>query len=41
MIQLSKKGKKVSDVFYAVKSTKGNLIIDYYKDHLASPIDKE
>lgn len=39
--QLSKKGKKVSDVFYAVKSTKGNLIIDYYKDHLASPIDKE
>lgn len=39
--QLEKRGKRIEDVFYAVKSTNGKLILDYYQDGLKHPIDKE
>lgn len=39
--QLKKQGKKVEDVFYAVKSSNGQLFLDAYKDNINHPIDKE
>lgn len=39
--QIIHKEKEVHDIFYAVKTTNGNLIFDYYQDNLSSPIDKE
>lgn len=39
--ELEKRQKNISDVFYAVKSTKGKLILDFYQDGLKSPIDQE
>ncbi|MEC0092078.1 DUF421 domain-containing protein [Paenibacillus macquariensis] len=41
MQQINNKGKEAHDIFYAVKSTNGNLIFDYYQDELSNPIDKE
>ena len=38
---ITNKGKEVQDIFYAVKSTTGNIIFDYYQDKLSNPIDKE
>jgi uncharacterized membrane protein YcaP (DUF421 family) len=41
MQQLRHKGKQLSDIFYAVKTTNGNLVVDYYRDDLVHPLDKE
>jgi len=41
MQQINNKGKEAHDIFYAVKSTNGKLIFDYYQDELSNPIDKE
>ncbi|NOU92436.1 DUF421 domain-containing protein [Paenibacillus sp. LMG 31456] len=41
MSQIEQKGKKLSDIFYAVKTTNGNLVLDYYIDNLQHPVDKE
>jgi uncharacterized membrane protein YcaP (DUF421 family) len=38
--ELSKRNKKVSDVFYLVKGTKNQLIFDFYQDSIKNPIDK-
>jgi len=37
MQQINNKGKEALDIFYAVKSTNGNLIFDYYQDKLSNP----
>lgn len=39
--QLKTRGKKVEDIFYAVKSSNGQLFLDEYKDKIKHPIDKE
>jgi uncharacterized membrane protein YcaP (DUF421 family) len=39
--ELTKRGLSVEQVFYAVKSTNGNLFLDLYKDNIQRPIDKE
>ncbi|MEF3307551.1 DUF421 domain-containing protein [Paenibacillus sp. GYB004] len=39
--ELEHKNKRISDVFYAVKSTSGKLMLDFYQDGLKQPIDKE
>ncbi|MFM9278599.1 DUF421 domain-containing protein [Paenibacillus jiagnxiensis] len=39
--ELQKKGKSISDVFYAVRGTRQQLFFDYYKDQVNKPIDKE
>lgn len=39
--KLNARGKKVNDVFYAVKGTDGQLYIDFYKDKIQHPIDIE
>ncbi|MGG3283806.1 DUF421 domain-containing protein [Paenibacillus solani] len=39
--KLKARGKKVNDVFYAVKGTDGQLYIDFYKDKIQHPIDVE
>lgn len=39
--ELTKKGKQISDVFYAVRGTKKQLFFDFYQDHIDNPIDKE
>ncbi|MGO4349721.1 DUF421 domain-containing protein [Paenibacillus sp. MCAF9] len=39
--ELRKKGKKISDVFYAVRGTKKQLIFDFYEDGIHKPTDKE
>ncbi|OAB41630.1 DUF421 domain-containing protein [Paenibacillus glacialis] len=41
MQQIINKDKAIHDIFYAVKSTTGNVIFDYYQDKLSNPIDKE
>jgi uncharacterized membrane protein YcaP (DUF421 family) len=38
--ELSKRNKKVSDVFYLVKGTKNQLIFDFYQDSIKNPIEK-
>lgn len=38
---ISKKGKKIEDVFYGVKSSNGKLYLDFYHDGIHSPVDKE
>ncbi|NHN31517.1 DUF421 domain-containing protein [Paenibacillus agricola] len=35
------KGKVLSDIFYAVRSTSGKIVLDYYQDQLQHPIDIE
>ncbi|PYI56954.1 DUF421 domain-containing protein [Paenibacillus flagellatus] len=39
--RLEKRGKRVEDVFYAVKSTDGKLRLDFYEDRLEEPVDQE
>lgn len=41
MEQLKSHQKQISDVFYAVLGSNGNLYIDYYKDEINHPIDVE
>ncbi|MBP1903979.1 uncharacterized membrane protein YcaP (DUF421 family) [Paenibacillus turicensis] len=41
MEQLKSHQKQISDVFYAVLGSNGNLYIDYYKDEIKHPIDVE
>ncbi|AKG36782.1 DUF421 domain-containing protein [Paenibacillus durus] len=39
--ELRRKGKRISDVFYAVRGTQQQLVFDFYKDGIQKPIDKE
>jgi uncharacterized membrane protein YcaP (DUF421 family) len=39
--ELNRRKKRIEDVFYAVKSTNGKLILDFYNDGLKQPIDPE
>ncbi|SDE64360.1 Uncharacterized membrane protein YcaP, DUF421 family [Paenibacillus sp. UNCCL117] len=39
--QLKARGKKLEDVFYAVKGSNGQLYVDEYKDDIKHPIDVE
>jgi hypothetical protein len=39
--ELKNRGKKVSDVFYAVRGTREQLVFDFYQDNINNPIDKE
>jgi uncharacterized membrane protein YcaP (DUF421 family) len=39
--QLKSRGKKLEEVFYAVKSSNGQLYVDEYKDKIQHPIDVE
>lgn len=39
--ELRRKGKRISDVFYAVRGTQQQLIFDFYKDNIRNPLDKE
>ncbi|MNW39559.1 hypothetical protein D3C74_166490 [compost metagenome] len=39
--QLKARGKKLEDVFYAVKGSNGQLYLDEYKDKIQQPIDVE
>ncbi|WP_308860329.1 DUF421 domain-containing protein [Paenibacillus radicibacter] len=39
--QLKERGKKLEDVFYAVKGSNGQLYVDDYKDNIQHPIDLE
>lgn len=39
--QIKKRDKNLSDIYYAVKTTTGMLVFDYYKDQINKPIDKE
>jgi uncharacterized membrane protein YcaP (DUF421 family) len=39
--ELKSRGKKISDVFYAVRGTRQQIVFDYYVDNINKPIDKE
>lgn len=39
--QLKSRKKTIQDIFYAVKSSNGQLYIDEYEDNIQHPIDKE
>jgi len=39
--ELRRKGRRLSDVFYAVKGTHQQVVIDCYEDGIHQPIDKE
>ncbi|WP_139492328.1 DUF421 domain-containing protein [Brevibacillus dissolubilis] len=39
--QVTAKGRQLSDVFYAVKTTNGHLVFDFYQDDLQKPVDQE
>jgi uncharacterized membrane protein YcaP (DUF421 family) len=39
--ELKSRGKKISDVFYAVRGTSEQIVFDFYQDNLNKPIDKE
>lgn len=39
--QLQARGKKIENVFYAVKGSNGQLYVDEYKDNIKHPIDLE
>lgn len=39
--ELAGKGKRVSDVFYAVRGTHQKVVFDYYDDQLQHPLDTE
>jgi uncharacterized membrane protein YcaP (DUF421 family) len=39
--ELKKNDKKISDVFYAVKGTRQQLVFDFYKDNISNPLDKD
>lgn len=38
---VKKKGKTLDEVFYAVRSTDGQIYYDFYSDNIKKPIDKE
>jgi uncharacterized membrane protein YcaP (DUF421 family) len=38
---LRRKGKRIDDVFYAVRGTHQQLFFDYYEDRIKQPVDKE
>lgn len=38
---VKKRGKSLTEVFYAVKSTNGKIYYDFYSDEIIRPIDKE
>ncbi len=40
-LELKRKGKKISDVFYAARGTKQQLVFDFYEDGIHQTIDKE
>jgi uncharacterized membrane protein YcaP (DUF421 family) len=39
--ELEHRSKKISDVFYAVRGTRQQIIFDFYEDNINKPIDKE
>jgi uncharacterized membrane protein YcaP (DUF421 family) len=39
--ELKNRGKKVSEVFYAVRGTRQQIAFDFYEDNINKPIDKE
>jgi uncharacterized membrane protein YcaP (DUF421 family) len=39
--ELEHRNKKISDVFYAVRGTRKQIIFDFYEDNINKPIDKE
>ncbi|KRF10712.1 DUF421 domain-containing protein [Paenibacillus sp. Soil787] len=39
--EVRRKGKKISDVFYAARGTKKQLVFDFYEDGIHQTIDKE
>lgn len=39
--EVKKRGKQISDVFYAVRGTKQQLFFDYYEDGIRKPTDEE
>ena len=39
--ELRRKGKHVSEVFYAVRGTNQQIVLDLYTDHIEHPIDQE
>jgi uncharacterized membrane protein YcaP (DUF421 family) len=39
--ELKNRNKKISDVFYAVRGTKKQIVFDFYEDNINKPIDKE
>ncbi|MFE4712313.1 DUF421 domain-containing protein [Paenibacillus sp. NPDC056722] len=39
--QVKRKGKRLSDVFYAVRGTQHQLFFDFYEDGIQKPVDKE
>lgn len=41
MEKLKTRGRRIEDVFYAVKGSDGQLYIDFYKDKIQHPIDIE
>lgn len=41
MSQVKKKGLKIAEVSYAVRTSTGNIYIDRYEDHIVNSIDKE
>ncbi|WP_225446102.1 DUF421 domain-containing protein [Paenibacillus rhizovicinus] len=39
--ELRRRGKRIEDVFYAVRGTHKQLFFDYYEDRIRQPVDKE
>ncbi|MBO7746827.1 DUF421 domain-containing protein [Paenibacillus sp. MWE-103] len=39
--ELDRRGKRLEDVFYAVRGTHGQLFVDGYEDRVRRPVDKE
>lgn len=40
-MELRRRGKRISDVFYAVRGTQQQLFFDLYEDGIQKPVDKE
>ncbi|MGG3874064.1 DUF421 domain-containing protein [Brevibacillus laterosporus] len=39
--EIKRIGKNLDEIFYAVKTSNGTIVFDFYADHIKSPIDKE
>jgi uncharacterized membrane protein YcaP (DUF421 family) len=39
--ELKQRGKRMEDVFYAVRGSNNQLYFDYYDDHIKRPVDSE
>jgi uncharacterized membrane protein YcaP (DUF421 family) len=39
--ELKKRGKKLSDVFYAVRGTRQQIVFEFYEDNISKPVNKE